>query len=484
MPGWRTAQLGFVYLGKSMPIATARLTGIRSRPFGYRPRREPLWSSRQAFLSDLALFLLGAAGVYSLSVVGSLPYSEVLLLTMLPALLLTRGRRAFDRQYLWFYILAGGWFLGTQIADIYNGIPSYGRMKGTARVVFFILDFIGLAILINNKTRKMLVFAMSLAALMFLSSMAYSSDFLLRWKFGLSHACAMMALLVSAHYYRRQKYGVCFAIALLLAVLNLAYGARSQLVIHVISAVLILPIFDSVQAQAGSARGTPNIFRVLILLVMAGGVAYAANAAIKYAAAKGIFDESTNSKFQTQSEGDYGVLVGGRPETLVAIQAIRDSPILGHGSFAFGVKYLELKQDLQYEHGYSDSDEPEDTEFPIIPTHSHLTLAWVEGGILGGIFWIYIFILVLRALLRLTSLRPDLSPLYAYLLVNFLWDILYSPFGSVNRMRAAFFILLSYFLLRSPAESAGVRPSIVKKAYRRRTTVRLAPVAASSPRLG
>jgi O-antigen ligase len=443
-----------------------------------------LWNSSQAFFSDAALFLLGAAGVFSLSLVGALPYSEVLLLTLLPALLLTRGKRAFDRQYLWFYILAGGWLLGTQIADIYNGIPSYNRMKGTARVIFFILDFIGLAILINNKTRKILVFALSLATLLFLESMQFSSDFLLQWKFGLSHALAMMALLVSAHYYKRRRYGICVAIALLLALVNFRYGARSQLVIHVISAVLILPVFDSAQRQFSSARGTPNAVRVLVLLAMAGGVAYAANAAIKYAAEKGIFDESTNSKFETQSQGDYGVLVGGRPETLVAIQAIRDSPIIGHGSFAFGVKYLELKQDIQYEHGYSDSDEPEDTEFPVIPTHSHLTMAWVEGGILGGICWIYVFILVLRALLRLTTLRPNLAPLYSYLLVNFLWDILYSPFGSVNRMRAAFFILLSYFILRSPAESASVRRPIVNTAYRGRTNVRLAPVAASSPRLG
>ena len=153
-----------------MPIATARLTGIRSRPFGYRTRREPLWSSRQAFFSEAAIFVLAAAGAYSLNVVGALPYSEVFLLLLLPVLLLVRGGRAFDRQYLMFYILAGGWFLGTQIADTYNGMPAYNRMKGTARVVFFILDFMALAILINNKSRRILVFAISLAALMFLTS--------------------------------------------------------------------------------------------------------------------------------------------------------------------------------------------------------------------------------------------------------------------------------------------------------------------------
>ena len=228
-----------------MPIATARLTGIRSRPFGYRPRREPLWSSRQSFFSDVALFLLGAAGAYSLNLVGALPFSEVLLLAMLPVLLLTRGRRAFDRQYLWFYILAGGWLLGTQIADIYNGIPAFNRMKGTARVIFFILDFMVLAILMNNRTRKILVFALSLAALLFLGSLEFSYDFLLQWKFGLSHAFAMLALLVSAYFYKRRRYWICFAITLLLAALNFRYGFRSQLVIHVVAAVLILPIFDT-----------------------------------------------------------------------------------------------------------------------------------------------------------------------------------------------------------------------------------------------
>jgi hypothetical protein len=450
-----------------MPLATARSSGIRYRVIGYRPRPEPLWSSSQSFFSEAALFVLGAGGAYSLNLVGALPYSEVFLLAMLPVLLLQRGRRAFDRQYLLFYILAGGWFLGTQIADLYNGIPAFNRMKGTARVVFLILDFMALAVLINNKSRRIFVFALSLASLMLISSLQFSGEFLLQWKFGLSHAFAMAALIVSSYFYKRQRYWICLSITLFLAAMNFHYGFRSQLVILVISAVLILPVFDIAKTRAGSPPGLQNTFRILILLALSGGLAYASNAVIKYAAEKGVFDEATNSKFQTQSAGDYGVLVGGRPETLVAIQAIRDSPIIGHGSFPFGGKYMQLKQDIQYEHGYSESDEPEDSEYPVIPTHSHLTLAWVEGGILGGICWIYIFILVLRAVLRLSALRPDLAPLYSYLLVNFLWDILYSPFGSVNRMRAAFFILLSYFILRTaPVETVKVRRAGARAIYR------------------
>jgi O-antigen ligase len=231
--------------------------------------------------------------------------------------------------------------------------------------------------------------------------------------------------------------------------------------------VMLVPLFDRAKTTRG---GKQNSSKVLILLALAGVAAYAANASIKYAARSGFFDESLQLKFEQQAKGDYGVLFGGRPETLVALQAIRDSPILGHGSYPVDRKYVELRQDIQYEHGYSDSDEPEDLEYPVIPTHSHLTMAWVESGILGGICWIYLLTLTLRGVLGLASLRPNLMPLYCYLLVGFIWDILYSPFGSVNRLWAAFFILLSYHVLQANAQKhPRVHPNRVIYRPARRT---------------
>jgi hypothetical protein len=454
-----------------MPIATAR-------PIGYRPRPLPLWSSREAFFSEAALFILGVAGLYSANIIGALPGNEVLLIPLFPLMLLAQGKRAFNRQYLVFYLLAGGWFLGTQIADTYNGIPAFNRMKGTARVVFFVLDFMALAIFINNKTRRMVIFALSISAVLLLGSWGFSRDFTLQWKFGFSQGFAILALLGSSYFYAKRRYRICFLIWVVLVALNLKYGFRSQFAIHVVAAVLILPLFGPARKRHNGPRGASDTSRILILLALAGGAAYAANASIKYAARVGLFDESQSAKFLGQSEGDYGVLVGGRPETLVAIQAIRDSPIIGHGSFPYGLKYMQLKQDIQYEHGYTDSDEAEEVDYPVIPTHSHLTLAWVEGGILGGICWIYILILVLRGVLRLSVLRPNLAPLYSYLLVGFLWDILYSPFGSVNRVRAAFYILLSYFILRTPAPATmRVRGPEIQVMNRRRP-LRLASRAA------
>jgi O-antigen ligase len=431
----------------AVPVGTVRT-------FGPRPRGNRIWTSRESFLTDLAVFGLGASGVYSVGLVGSLPGSEILILPLLPVLLVYRGGRALNRQHLWFLILVAAWLVGTVVADTYNeGSWAVNRMKGIARVVFFAFDFIALAILLNRKTRRMIVFALSMIPVFVSAGREFRGDFLTEWKFGYSSALTIVALIAASYYNAKQKYKTCIFIFLLLSALNLYFAFRSQLVIILIAGALTLPIFEDQRVSARSHTqtvSTSSNFRPFVLLALAGGAILIANQAIKFAATQGFLGENISSKFQTQSSGKLGVLFGGRPETLVAIQAIIDSPIIGHGSFAGDPKYLELKQDLQYEYGYSDSDTPD--EQGAIPTHSHLTMAWVESGIFGGLLWLYILVLTLRAILQTAIHRQPLSPLYCYFLVNFVWDILFSPFGSVNRLQGAYFVLLSYNLLKTSAK--------------------------------
>ena len=430
-----------------MPLATARVIGRRRQP-------TRIWNSREHFFTELGLFLLGAAGTYSVSIIGQLPGNEILLFPLLPVLLLMHANRAFSREYRWFYVLVICWLFGTIVGDLYLGSPLANSIKGTARVVFFALDFITLAILINNNTRRLIIFQLSIFVQMFFIIRFFRGDFLTQWKFGGSSIVTITALLISSYFYTRRRYWICFFIVLGVAGLNLIFAFRSQIATDFISAALILPIFARARTSGGPTAPFRNLLKIGLLLALAGGAAFLANQAIQLAADKGLFDESVTAKFKTQAGGKFGVLVGGRPETLVAIQAIRDSPIIGHGSFAVDPKYLKLKQDIEYENGYSDTDLPEDAEVESIPTHSHLTMAWVESGIFGGIFWIYVLVLTFRGVVAVSFNRPPLAPLYSYLLLNFIWNVLYSPFGSVNRMWAAFFILMSYNVLKSHVPQA------------------------------
>ena len=240
---------------KSLRRRSSPGSGLIVKPIGRRLRRTPFWNSRVEFFTDACVFTLGVAGAYSANIVGSLPGDEILLFPLLPVLLLAKGSRAFNRRYLLYYILTGAWLLGTLIADVYAESPTISRMKGTARVVFFLLDFTALAILINDRTRRLIIFAMSIAIVQLIGSWQFTSEFLLQWKFGISQAVAIVALVASSRFYARRRYSICFLISLVLAGLNLVYGFRSQLLVVLVSAVLILPLFDQARILHSGSPG-------------------------------------------------------------------------------------------------------------------------------------------------------------------------------------------------------------------------------------
>ena len=70
-----------------------------------------------------------------------------------------------------------------------------------------------------------------------------------------------------------------------------------------------------------------------------------------------------------------------------------------------------------------------------IPTHSHILGSWAEAGAAGGLFWILVLWLALRTFYRM--LRHERLPYRLFLLfmlVFFIWDILFSPFGLERRV--------------------------------------------------
>jgi O-antigen ligase len=459
--------------------------GVTAANWRGRPRRARLWPSSVVFYNDVALVILAATATLSVNFVGSLPGCEIVALAMLPFLLLRHGQRAFQREYMWFYALLGLWLLGTIVGDIYFQSAMTSRAKGVARVLCFGLDFATLAILINGSLRGFTAFTIGFAPAMAAIGYHFREDFMVAWKFGLGFALTLLALVIASHFYVRRKHWAYISIFLGIATLNLIFGARSQIAIDLVSLALILPIFERRgRKQKGAARERRDTLKVAVLLVLAAGAAYAANQAIRFGANHGFFDESTQGKFQTQDQGKLGVLGGGRPETLVAIQAIRDSPLLGHGSYAVDPKYNLLQKDIEYQNGYTESDDPDTDESGGIPAHSHLTQSWVESGIFGGVFWIYVLVLTFRGILVLISEGSPMAPLFAFLLSGFLWDILFSPMGSFDRMWGAFATLISYNLLRVSREKrlAKLATNNTRRADARRTTVRTRYIGPASPR--
>ena len=162
----------------------------------------------------------------------------------------------------------------------------------------------------------------------------------------------------------------------------------------------------------------------------------------------GYLGEKSRDKYEKQAAlGDLGILLGGRNESLVTVQAIMDSPLIGHGSWAKDRYYAELRQLMLYKLGFVNRFiEPEND---LIPTHSHLLGAWVEAGLGGALFWLVILGMIMATLRRLYASNDPVRPYLVFLMFLFVWDILFSPFGAQRRLTDGFLMVAMLYGLRA-----------------------------------
>ena len=76
--------------------------------------------------------------------------------------------------------------------------------------------------------------------------------------------------------------------------------------------------------------------------------------------------------------------------------------------------------------------------------------AWVEAGVLGAAFWLWVLWLAGRALLNGRFGSTHLAPLVTFAGLMLLWDVLFSPFGAERRFITPFYIALLMSVLRRP----------------------------------
>jgi hypothetical protein len=272
------------------------------------------------------------------------------------------------------------------------------------------------------------------------------------WKFGYATGVTLIVLLIACFFYWLRWYSAVVCLLIGIVGVHLRENYRSPVLFLLVVLVLAVPV---VPERLGRLRILPppgTVLRVLVLAGMAVLAGAAAVGAVHFATKAGFLGELAEQKNEEQSQLKGGLLLAGRPEILVSSRAVLDSPILGHGSWARDYKYTEMLSDIIEENGgKANLEDAIQTYSGLIPSHSHVMGAWVEAGILGALFWMYAFWQAVRALLRVAIVRPPLSPLYTWILVVFLWDVLFSPFGTSRRGTEALVIVLIVDVLESGA---------------------------------
>jgi len=376
---------------------------------------------------------------------------------MLPWLWSAPDRPATPR---WLVLLGAGWLISQIITDLVVGSAFEDFARGWAAIVFTITGFAAVMVLVSVP-RRARYFALGLAAggcLGYLvSPNPYAASDPWKWAFALPVGLVIAAGL-SGPIGARFRW-LTIATFLAFGGMNLILGYRSLGGISLLTAGYLVV---AVVAGRPDALHRPSALRVAGGFIILAALTVGVLQLYDVAAANGLLGRVAQSTHAEQA-GAFGVLLGGRSEVLASTQAIADSPVLGHGSWAKDFTYVQLLAERRASFGYEIGAGYSDVG--LIPTHSYLTQSWVWAGVLGGVFWLAIAGLAGRLLANLYSVRLEMAPLLVFSATMLLWNIAFSPYGSNGRLIAAYGIALCLVGLRATvtratARRADVGPSI------------------------
>jgi O-antigen ligase len=384
---------------------------------------------------DLAALLIPMTLVVEFNLVGRLYAIELLLLALLPITFLMRGRLILRKMPVIILCLGMVWFGGQVITDVIVDSTFHDYSRGWAKIAFTLLNFTSLYLLLADSRRRIILFAVGLGigtAILFAVNPP-SIGITQPWKFGLGSALVFVVCgFLNIRLVSRMKIIAPLAF-FAIAAFFFSQGYRSGGGIAFMAAAYLV-LSTITPNYRNFSPGRVIFLAVLGLIVVVGSLE-----GYEFAVKEGFLGADAQSRLERQKIGDYGVLLGGRSEILIASQAISDSPIIGHGSWAKDPYYSYLYAVLQF------GDKVKDIPYmnnDLIPTHSVLFGAWVESGILGGFFWACILVIVFRVLLRLYASDDPLLPLFVFIGFLMIWDILFSPFGADRRFVLAYFMCL------------------------------------------
>lgn len=438
-----------------------------------RTRNGPAFSvgrrSRRASMKvrtlDAITFIIPSLFFFDFSFVGRLCGGEFITIILFIPFVITSWKKVIWRGYNKpLLTMMGLWLLSQIVSDFYNRSRLESALKGEALITVFMLNFMVLTVLIYGKQRRIVYFA--LGAIVGKALGTYNFGFAnADWKFDYSAFIVPAGFLLACYIDSKKRYWAGQVAAVALSAISIWQAARSMALITLMAGAISMPLFVQRRAPAPHTRNfSPNIPvaapakfnpKLLIVLVFVLIAGFSISKGYGYFASTGAMGDEAQEKYEAQSRGKLGLLVGGRPETLVSWQAVIDAPLLGHGSWAEDPKYGEMLLDMQQETGYKEEVGADKGGSFLIPTHSHLMSAWVYAGIFGAVFWCYVLYLVLRTIAWLVTYRPPLMVYYSYLLADVFWDILFSPFGLDRRLLVSFILVVICTLLESTEEKAS-----------------------------
>jgi len=439
-------------------MANAAVTQIENQCGA--PRRKP---KDGAGFVELLVFIIPCLQFIQIKAIGVLDGSDLILLAIFIYMVFRWRIHIATRSAKWFVVLCALWLISQCVTDVVKHSAFIDYARGWSNIGITLIVFVVLCTLLYARPNLIVIYGWGYAVgaiiRFFVSPDESSAD---PWKFGIGDSVTLAVFLLISRKECRGYWPITLSAAI--GVVNVILGYRN-LGGACLAAALYLFVTSVLQKRGlSSAKLTKKAVVMIACSIVLGlcGVVLA----YQYAAGSGLLGEEAMSKFELQSSGQYGVLLGGRVEMLGYIPAIYDSPLLGHGSWAKDPTYVLAEHQALALMGYSFAEDLSENELEegLIPTHSCLFGAWVDAGVLGALFWGWVFVLTAKTLLRVYPPKVEILPLMSFVAFLLLWDILFSPYGARARIIMPYRVVLLMTCLNMVQPSvAKIAGSLVKK---------------------
>jgi hypothetical protein len=385
-------------------------------------------------------FFIGLIASQKINIIGELFVGEILLIIYLILGIHRLRLSGIEKKIIFFALL---WASAQFLSDLVNKTELSDFLKGIVTPLIFTSTIVGLSLYLRNNIERMPSFLLGSAIGELINLLYQPSDFFLYnpWKWGLGNAILSIFVLYFSFFLRLKSVLILFAALFFFLLISLFFNSRGLAIFPLLSAIG----YAYFQAERGKKflklfSGKTGTLRLLLVIVP---IIYLLNtgASALFSSDLILSNVSTEAaeKYKKQANSQYGIVLGGRSEIFISLQAFIDKPLLGHGSWAKDKGYYRRKffsEELDYEESMSKFRTAVNMS-NLIPAHSYLMGALVWSGILGGLFWI---ILLDSMTARFIRTMGKLPVYFFVAMLSFIWNIFFSPFGADARWSSAIFI--------------------------------------------
>lgn len=401
---------------------------------------------------NVCLFLVGLFSMTQIRLIGAFPLCEAVTVPIGLLLLFKLPKYFTNKRFRNVILLGLFWFLGAYISDVYNNSQTEDILKGLGTVAFLITNLVFSFWALKDNCYRIIwflsgAFLSSFLQLFMFTSMSLQQQMVENGLTGVWEVWAVYfiapAVLIFAFYCYGSHRKLVICTIFLYAMYSIFNMSRNQFLIYSIVGLLLIA-FGSVRSYKKGlikqrllqSRSLRYLFLMFLGLVVVKG-------SYEYLVGQGYLGEAAYQKYEMQKLESKLGLASGRKEFWMGLYAVKDSPVLGFGSFAKDNNNYALKF-LQY---FDPDNLMAINSFrynAYIPAHSHIVCAWLWHGLVGLLFWSYIVYLLLLFLWKYLMKYPSLIAFSLLMSFVLLWNIFFSPF--VDRIGEAMkivFIVLS-----------------------------------------